>query len=66
MKLTKNKILNGSIDVTVKLLSCDIKKIMGSSYKNNFLQSRIKLQTIDSSSGFYIDRSFVHQVTLFF
>lgn len=49
----------------VKLLSYDL-EIMGSSHRNNRLQSKIRPSVIDPSLGPCIGRSFVHQAALFF
>lgn len=39
-----------SFIITVKLLPCDL-KVTSSSHKNNFLQDKIKLYTINISLG---------------
>lgn len=56
--------MKGSLDVTIKLLSCNL-VVMSSSYRNNLLQYRIRLHIIDFFPGLYINGSFVHQ-TIFF
>lgn len=52
-----------SLGAAVKLLPCDL-EIMGSSHRNNLMQSKIRLCTIDSFLRPHIGGCFVHRTAL--
>lgn len=53
-----------NLNIKVKLLQPDL-EIINSNLKNNLLQNRIKLRTIDSSLGLRIGENFMHRAILF-
>lgn len=57
-------VLKESLDTTVKLLPYDL-EVMDLSHRNNLLQNKVRLHTINASLGLRIGRSFVHRATLY-